>query len=58
MEQHEKQEANKFLALQNEYFALDTLKRDMEMNLTHYQQKYLQNSLTEERMFAMNEVMI
>jgi len=53
MEQHKKQEANKFLALQNEYFALDTLKRDMEMNLTHYQQKSLQNSLAE-----MNKVML
>jgi hypothetical protein len=57
MEQHVKQEANKFLALQKEYFALDTLKRAMEINVKNYQQTYLQNSLTEERMFAMNEVM-
>ncbi len=58
MQQHVKQEANKFLALQNEYFALDTVKREMEMTVKNYQQPYLQNSPTEERMFAMNEVIL
>jgi hypothetical protein len=58
MQQHIKQEANKFLTLQTEYFALDTVNREMEMTVKNYQQPYSQNSPTEERMFAMNEVIL